>query len=132
MNLIVCIDDMGGMSFGSRRQSRDSAVYADIKAQTFGAKLYMNAYSAKQFDGAKNIVITETPAQSAAAGEYCFIENLPVSDSDSIETLIIYRWNRRYPADNYLNLDLKDWRLISSRDFVGSSHEKITKEVYMK
>ena len=132
MNLIVCIDDMGGISFGSRRCSRDSAVYADIKLQCLGAALCVNAYSAKQFEGANNLIIDENPAQRAGQGQYCFIENLPAEDCGSIETLILYRWNRRYPADNFLNIDLKNYKLISSRDFPGSSHESITKEVYVK
>ena len=131
MNLIVCIDEMGGMSFGGRRCSRDSAVYADIKLQCLGARLYANAYTAKQLGDMKNLTVTEDPT-AAAKGEYCFVENLPANDSGEIESLIIYRWNRRYPADNFLNIDLKNYRLISSRDFPGSSHDSITKEVYMR
>ena len=132
MNLIVCIDEMGGMSFGNRRCSRDSAVCSDIKLQCLGAKIHMNEYSAKLFGEMKNLCINADPLSAAGRGEYCFAENIAVSGSDSIEMLIIYRWNRSYPADNFLKIDLTQWKMVSSRDFPGSSHENITKEVYMK
>jgi len=45
------------------------------------------------------------------------------------EGLILYRWNRTYPADLYFTLSLEGWTLERREEFAGSSHEKITKEV---
>jgi hypothetical protein len=47
---------------------------------------------------------------------------------------VVYRWNRRYPGDVFFDLDVSaaPWRCVETEEFVGSSHEKITKEVYVK
>ena len=50
---------------------------------------------------------------------------------EKLESLVLYRWNRRYPADVYFDLDLSQWRLVSRREFSGTSHDTITKEVYL-
>ena len=47
-----------------------------------------------------------------------------------IRTLTVYRWNRRYPADVFLDVDLSGWRRVSCWEFPGHSHERISKEVY--
>ena len=49
MILIVCVDDHNGMMFNHRRQSQDRVLRADILELTDGKKLWMNAYSRKQF-----------------------------------------------------------------------------------
>ena len=46
---IVCVDDHNGMMFNHRRQSQDRVLRADILELTGGKKLWMNAYSRKQF-----------------------------------------------------------------------------------
>jgi hypothetical protein len=53
---------------------------------------------------------------------------LPVADR--IEELVIYHWNRKYPADFKLDLPYKKWKKQSKEEFAGFSHEKITKEIY--
>ena len=52
--------------------------------------------------------------------------------NDKIEKLIVFKWNREYPSDFSLDIDLSQWSLISTTDFKGNSHEKITMEVYKK
>ena len=52
--------------------------------------------------------------------------------TDKITEIIVYRWNRDYPADLFLDIDLKDWELAETAEFAGNSHEKITREVYRK
>ena len=53
---------------------------------------------------------------------------------DKINTLIIYKWNRIYPADLHFDINVNDvsWELIDSEEFNGSSHEKITREIYRR
>lgn len=48
------------------------------------------------------------------------------------EGLIVYRWNRTYPADLFLTLPLEQWTLVRQEEFAGSSHQNITKEVYTR
>lgn len=102
---------------------------------TRGKKLWMNAYSAKQFETecAENVVVDEDFLHNASNGDYCFVETEDIMEHlQSIEGIILYRWNRRYPSDFKLALDLSDWTLESIFEFAGSSHEKITEEIYRK
>ena len=47
------------------------------------------------------------------------------------ETIVLYRWNRAYPADVKFTMP-QGFALKESRDFAGSSHEKITREEYIR
>ena len=55
---------------------------------------------------------------------------------DAADRLILFRWNRTYPAD--MLFDQKaffsggNWELVSQEEFPGKSHEKITMEVYQR
>ena len=53
---------------------------------------------------------------------------------EKIDNIIIYKWNRIYPSDLYFDIDIKNgqWKLIETEEFQGSSHEKITKEIYRR
>ena len=73
------------------------------------------------------------PASAATPGDYCFVENTPLPQNlDEVEELILYRWNRLYPSDVYFTLDTSAFTLQETTEFVGSSHEKITKEILKK
>lgn len=131
MILIVCLDDKNGMMFNKRRQSRDAAVIADIVAQADGSILWMNSYSAKLFG--TGVRIDEDFLDKASQGEYCFVEGQDVSQViDRVERIILYKWNRMYPSDVRFEMAMDGWKLDEIRDFKGNSHEKITKEVYIK
>lgn len=134
MNLIVCIDDKNGMMFNKRRQSKDSAVRADMMAEAGGNALWMNSYSAKQFEEPEaKLNVDEAFMDNASEGEFCFLEGAGASAAeDRIEKLIVYKWNRLYPSDVKFDIDLSGWKMESTAEFAGSSHEKITKEVYIK
>lgn len=125
MKLIVCLDDNNGMMFNNRRQSRDKILIENVLEFCKGEKLYTNEYSARLFP--ENAVeICENPKSG-----YCFAENFTVNEND-IEEIIVYKWNRVYPADVQFNIDLKKWNLAETVDFAGSSHEKITRERYVR
>lgn len=134
MILALCIDDCLGMAFNRRRQSRDSALCADLAAMAAESAIWMDPRSAPLFEGlGANIKTDSAFAEKAGAGEYCFMEFLsPAAYEGKIEKIILYRWNRRYPSDLKFDIDLSLWRLESSSEFAGSSHEKITKEVYIR
>lgn len=135
MKVIVCLDDNNGMLFNKRRQSQDKALRSDIINNLYDQKLWMNAYSAKQFEESfrEFIVIDENPVESAGAEDYCFTENFLLSPyEERISALIIYRWNRKYPADMRFDISLAEWELINTEEFPGNSHEKITREEYIR
>ena len=51
--------------------------------------------------------------------------------SGRVERVVLYRWDRAYPADLYWDLSLEGWTLARREEFPGFSHEIITKEVYI-
>ncbi len=64
-----------------------------------------------------------------------FIEDIDISLKEKeIDLLIIYYWNRKYPSDFSFKIDMnkQEWKLISEKEFVGNSHDKITKRVFEK
>ena len=128
MKLIVCLDDNKGMMFNKRRQSRDRVLIDNILELCKSEKLYTNEYSSKLFP--ENTVEILESIEDVENG-YCFAENFTVNEED-VEKIIVYKWNRLYPADTYFNIDLGGWSLIETVDFEGSSHEKITREIYAR
>lgn len=133
MRLIICLDDKNGYAFANRRQSRDKNQIAKMLQTVGDNRLFLNSYSAKLFESLPdNVVIDEKFLNIALKDDFCFVENLDITGYiPTAEQIIIYRWNRVYPSDKRLSEELfSDKRLISSTDFVGNSHEKITEEVY--
>ena len=132
----VCVDEFGGMLFNGRRQSRDRVLISDLLDFAGDKKIIINDFSLSLFkDYLDRIILSPSPLNEAGENAVCFIENLPLADyKDKIETLVIYRWNREYPSDKKLDVspEALGLKLISSSDFVGSSHKKITKEIYGK
>ena len=133
MKLIFCLDDRGGMMFNQRRQSQDSVLRARILDYIGGSRLFMSEYSAKQFEKSDNIVVSNKYLKKAKVNDFCFIEDGDFC-FDEADEIIIYRWNRHYPADKHFDTDVRSlgFELYSSEDFEGSSHEKITEEKYKK
>ena len=133
MHGIVCVDDRMGMLFNRRRQSQDRILRAYLLNLVGKNRLLMNAYSGKQFEQAENICIAEDFLRQAGKEDYCFIEDQALAPwSSQLDTLILCRWNRSYPGDFFLDLDLSRWHLSYAEEFPGSSHEKITVEVFHK
>lgn len=134
MIIIVCIDDNYGMMFNHRRQSQDKELRKTILQEAKGKKLWMNSYSAKQFEeNCSEISVDEKFLQKAETEDYCFVEDIDIEPYiDYIDELILVRWNRVYPADTYLKIDLNEWFLKNKEEFKGNSHEKITLEDYIK
>ena len=128
MKLIVCLDDNKGMMFNNRRQSRDRVLIENVLEYCKGEKLYTNEYSSKLFPE-KFVEIFDSMEE--IGNGYCFAENFTVNE-DNVEEIIVYKWNRVYPADVHFNISLENWNLTETVDFEGSSHEKITREIYVR
>lgn len=139
MILMVAVDDNNGMLFNGRRQSQDRKLRERILAMSADSRLWVNHYTEKQFaqDGRtpQHLNVDDDFMDKAAPGEYCFAENIPTTAyEDKAEEIILFKWNRKYPGDLYFDIDLDagGWKLSSAEDFPGSSHEKITMEVYKR
>ena len=129
ITLCICLDDRNGLSFNKRRQSRDIRVLEDMAADSAG-ELLIGAYSEKLVAEA-GISFRVVAEEDVSQGHY-FSESVPSEGLISrTDTLIIYRWNRHYPADVRWDIPA-GFSLAETREFPGKSHEKITKEVYTR
>lgn len=132
MQIIVCVDDNLGMLFNKRRQSRDQALIEDALNRI--EKIWIHTFSEKLFEGyADRIIVDDEFLLKAGARDVCFVENQTLMPYiDKVEELILYKWNRRYPSDFKLDINLEDWQMVSQEEFAGKSHEKIIREKYVR
>ncbi len=131
MTVIVCIDTGRGMTFFGKRQSTDSVLRERILALSGGGGLVVSPYTASQFTKNDSVTVSDV----APADGVWFAEEVdPAPFAERIDTLVIYRWNRAYPREMKLTLDPYDagMRLCSIADFKGSSHDRITEEIWTR
>ncbi|OUQ23504.1 hypothetical protein B5E80_09440 [Flavonifractor sp. An135] len=133
---VVCVDDRNGTAFHDRPQSRDAALRADLLDTVGEKRLWMDGAARRQFtEESPNLAVAEDFPEKAGPGEYCFGGAAPVLPwLERVEAMVVYRWNRTYPADRYLDFDPAKcgWKLVEQREFPGRSHPKLTKEVFVK
>ena len=135
MILIVCVDDDYGMGFNRRRQSSDRVVTAEIVKMSAGKKLWIDPYSAPLFPEGTELFDHKNFLSLADKGEFCFAECIDVSPwINKAEEIVIFRWNRKYPSDVKFpfHMLLSGWKLFSTKEFAGSSHETVTMEAYKR
>ena len=129
MILMTTIDDSGGLLFNHRRQSQDRLLrqhMLDIAGPS--------GYTAALFGGQEDrIHVSETFLEEAGPGACALLEDRPATPFlAKIEKLYLYHWNQAYPGDTFFDIDVtKGWQLVSTTEFAGSSHDKITGEVYI-
>lgn len=128
ITVAICLDDNGGMMFNSRRQSRDRVLIGEL-CESVKGKIYIHDYSRLLFDAySEKVIISDNPLSECSDGDVCFIENLRLAPyAEEIDEIILYKWNRLYPSDMKFDLSFNDYRVIQKKEFVGSSHDKITK-----
>lgn len=92
MIVMACLDQKNGMTFNHRRQSQDCVLREHVAELVANVPLWMNHYSASQFDteSIPNLNIDDAFLQEAAQGEYCFVEDAPLAPFEKwIERIII-------------------------------------------
>ena len=136
MIVMVCVDDKGGMLFNHRRQSKDKVLRQELLRLAGESPLRVTPYTAKQFtpEEQPRLAVSPEALTDAAPGDFCCVEDQPLAPvADAIEQIVLFRWNRDYPADTYLDVNLAEgWHCTERCDFAGSSHETITKEIYTR
>ena len=132
MNVIMCIDDNGGLLFNNRRQSKDVFVTEKIMNLVGENNLWIHPFSGKLFPEVN--LVSEDCLSMASPEDFCFIENMHLTPHlDKIEALYLFKWNRVYPYDFSLDINPADtFRLVSTEEFPGNSHENITLEVWRR
>ena len=127
MILSLCVDDRMGLMFQGRRLSKDVLLREKLM-ELSGGMLRMSSYSAKQFD--MPVYSSADYLSGASENDWCFAENDDyLAASERINKIVLFRWNRSYPADLYFAFP-GEWSLIHTEEFPGKSHERITMEVY--
>ena len=130
MILVLCVDDEMGMAFNGRRQSRDREVCQNIVEMAGGRTIRMSERSLKLFEGLDGVFCDGLRVSDE--DELCFVEfEAPEKLAEHAEKVVLYRWNRRYPADLYCSIPLENWIKTETLEFSGNSHELITREVYV-
>lgn len=132
MTVVLSLSEGDGMLFNKRRQSRDRVLIENLMSLIDDKILFITSFSEKLFESYSNVKIIDFPEEVPKEATF-FIENLSLAPFKSkIEKMIIYRWNRRYPTDLYLDTPPNSigLKLTSTMDFAGHSHEKITREIY--
>ena len=95
----------------------------------------MSNYSAKLFANYEGLNITADDAffELAASDDHVFAETaIPRDYSDKITKLVVFKWNKVYPSDTKLDLSFADYTPAETIEFKGTSHDKITCEVWVK
>ena len=135
ITVAVCVDDDMQTLFFGKRQSRDRVLIEDLVSSS-KEKVFINSFSEPIFSDKESYILSENPMEDCPQGGVVFAENFQLLPYISfIEKLILYRWNRKYPGDKKLDIDISQnglFRLEEVFEFVGSSHERITKEIYTK
>lgn len=134
MRIALCIEQSGGMSFNGRRVSQDRILRNKLfSLLDVNERLYMNAYSSKQFESNEALCCREDFLEKAGSGDICFVETVP-PPLEKAEELFIFQWNRAYPADIFFTFDpnTAGFELITTEEFEGSSHKNITLNVYRR
>lgn len=134
MQIIVCVDDRGGMLFNKRRQSRDRVLIADVLSELGDKKIHISSFSKLLFEGFEDrCVIDDELLEKASDADICFVENIDLLPYvDKINKITVYRWNRSYPGDFFFSVDplREGFELTSAYEFEGYSHDKITREIF--
>ena len=131
MNIIACIDNEFGISFNSRRQSRDALVFEDIKRSIDKKIIYCNEYSASILkEHGFSTAVVKSLSAVPDDGYYFLEDTMPAEFLSKINKLIIYKWNKSYPKDKFIGIDFSKLSPISQAEFEGKSHKTITKEIY--
>lgn len=135
ITVAITVDDKMGLAFNKRRQSRDKLLIADLCNKTDGA-IYVSGYSAPLFEEyTDRIAVVEDPLKDCPDGGCCFVEMTELGKYvDDIKKLVIYHWNRHYPSDKKLDINPEScgFKMTAKYEFVGNSHDKITKGIYEK
>lgn len=133
MNIVVCVEEKFGMSFGGRRLSQDRLLIDDLMKTVGNNRLFISPYSQQLFkEYSHKIIVDSDFLIKAKSDDYCFVEINDFKDiKEEIGSIILYKWNRRYPADLFFDSSYIEGREpLTVSELEGNSHKLITKEVY--
>ena len=122
MIVYIAVDDENGMLFNNRRQSQDRIMRENMLQDCVGSRLWVAEYSKKFFVDENgnitpdNVVVDDDFLEKAGENDHCYVEKGDISPwMEKIDTIVLYKWNRLYPADTYFDTSLLDsnWKKFS-------------------
>lgn len=129
MKIIACVDNRLGMMFNHRRVSFDRYIVDDLQDLLDREPIIVNADLACKINKKLSVQISNTI--TIDTDKYQWIENFNLSNYQyEITDLILYYFNRDYPYDIELGIDLSLYEIHNRKDFKGYSHDKITRIIY--
>lgn len=135
ITVAITVDDKMGLAFNKRRQSRDKRIIEDLCTKT-EKDIYISVYSAPLFEEfSDRIKVVSDPLAECPDDGFCFVEMRELGAyTDDISTLVLYHWNRLYPSDKKLDIEIvkEGFKMVAQYEFVGNSHDIITKGIYNK
>lgn len=126
--LILTVDDNMGISFNKRMCSRDSKVNEQIQNISINRTLYDSPNPRL----GEHIEIWIDSLKNNKDGVYYSCYEDPSLLMEYFDEVILFKWNRLYPSDVKFTSDLSGFTLDDVEEFVGTSHENITKERYIR
>lgn len=129
MTTAITLEDRNGRSFWGKRLSSDREILR--KLITMSRTVYTDKYSYAHIPDGENgnfIIADKNKVLESDSLYWTEIGDIP----EETDQLIVFRWNRNYGADRFYNPLDHGWKMISSEDFPGYSHDKITMETYRK
>ena len=132
LHIAFAIDDNNGMMFNHRRVSKDSKLCKELlnTAYSSGGRLRIRPYSSPLFED--GVYTSDDPWNKAGPNDIVFVEDIDPATILGVTEVTLFRWNRRYPSDLKSTFDFGEYELVETKEFTGSSHEKITKETWKK
>lgn len=124
------LENKNGRSFFGKRLSSDREILKKLVSIST-EDIYTDEYSYSHIPAELKSyfhILSKTEDLNEKQVFWTEIGDIP----ETADKLIIFRWNRDYGADKFYNPIDKGWILVSSEDFPGYSHEKITMETYKK
>ena len=138
ISFIVCIEDRYGISFNKRLIGRDKFVdeYLEeklTKSKVFADQNYINYVKNCRIKNIKDQRISDLVNSKEEITIFCSSKE-SLEYLENADEIVIFYWNRRYPADLYLDYDIvaNDYCLSERvEDIEGSTHI-LTKEIWRK
>lgn len=135
MTAVLCLADNNGLSFNTRRVSRDIKVSEDIVERAGTSPLFISPAAAAVFSGVNaRMGLTDDFSSALPKNAVCFFDTVPPADLSLFDRVTLYRWGRDYPADVFFttNLPALGYQLTERETFEGNSHDTITREDYIR
>ena len=136
IEFVVCVEDRYGISFNKRLIGRDKLIDEFLIESLDGSEVFVDDNYLKYSKDNRFKLISEfdfNEDSNKSITIYCTSEN-SLAYLDRSEEIIIYYWNRAYPADLYLDYDFirTNYKLVEKIEEIEGSSHILAKEIWRK